>query len=58
MKKRVQEKIGDENSNEQSQWYTVTDDIKEEAPSGQAKDQEKEDKEREKSGLGRSKMDC
>ena len=43
-----QEKIGAENPNEQSQWYTVTDDIKEEAPSGQEKDQEKEDKEKKK----------
>ena len=43
-----QEKIGAENPNEQSQWYTVTDDIKEEEPSGQEKDQEKEDKEKKK----------
>ena len=35
-----QEKIGAENPNEQSQWYTVPDDIEEEAPSGQDKDQE------------------
>ena len=43
-----QKKIGAENPNEQSQWYTVTDDIKEEVPSGKEKDQEKEDKEKKK----------
>ena len=43
-----QEKIGAENPNEKSQWYTVTDDIKKEASSGQDKDQEKEDKEKKK----------
>ena len=36
-----QEEIMVENPNEQSQWYTVTDDIEEEALSGQDKDQEK-----------------
>ena len=45
---KSQEKIGDENPNEQSQWYTMTNDIKEEAPLGQEKDQEKEDKEKKK----------
>ena len=37
---RSQEKIGAENPNEKSQWYTVTEDIKEEASSGQDKVQE------------------
>ena len=37
---RGQEKIGAENPNEKSQWYTVTEDIKEEASSGQDKVQE------------------
>ena len=48
MKKRSQENIGDENPNEQSQWYTVTDDIKEEVPSGQEKEQEKGRQRKEK----------
>ena len=43
-----QEKIGAENSNEQSQWYTVRDDIKEGVSSGQEKDQEKTIKKRKK----------
>ena len=43
-----QEKIGAENLNKQSQWYTVTDNIKEEALSGQDKDQEKKEKENKK----------
>ena len=38
---KSQEKIGAENLNEQSQSYTVTDDIKEGVSSGQDKDQEK-----------------
>ena len=37
---RGQEKTGAENPNEKSQWYTVTEDIKEEASSGQDKVQE------------------
>ena len=43
-----QGKIGAENPNGQSQWYTMTNDIKEEVPSGQEKDQEKEGKEKKK----------
>ena len=43
-----QEKTEAEDPNEQSRWYTVTDDIEKEAPSGQEEDQEKEDKEKKK----------
>ena len=45
---KSQEKIGAENPNEQSQWYTVTDDIKEGISSGQDTDQEKKHNEKKK----------